>query len=278
MTTVDLPGLSLLNEISYGIPWLTDLVGWTDSTDKNIPVELLPNGYGAFDDDEPSHGPRAFTVYGQLEEGDVWALHRQVMSLESLPPGFAVTVTTAEGASSSKVRVNGKIEFTVIDEEAGAAEFQIPLFAADSRKYGPTVTQSTGLPVAGGGVVSPVVSPFQEIGGGNPGRVSITNTGGAVSAPTVTVTGGFALGFEIVCVELGRRVRVDRTILTDSTVTIAMGTGEVWLDGQSPINGDVTVGQWITIPPGETRTFQLTALGATSGTPTMSVAFAPADW
>lgn len=104
---------------------------------------------------------------------------------------------------------------------------------------------------------------------GATGRVTVTNTGNASSQPGFTVTGGLGGGFVLTEVITGAVIRVERTIPDGSFVTIDQATGTVTLDGQSPI--PTTRAEWWTVPPGERRIVQFTALGAVTGNPTLTV-------
>lgn len=278
--TVILPGLvPLRNEISDVGPYLTNISGWTDSTETVWDFEQRPAGVGYFDDDYPEERGRDIGVSAVIDAlgVDVYAIRRQVMMLKSLGK-FPVTVIDGSGTFTAEVKVDGRIAFNVFDER-GIADFDIPLTAIDPRKYGPTLTPSTGLFVSSGGVLEPLTEPLSdgtEGEAGSSGRVTLTNTGTSDTIPEFTVRGGMTEGFELIAIEKGARIRFERNIPSDTSVRVEMATGQAWI-GDSPVSGDITIGEWWKLLPGETVNVQFVALGTTSGTPTLTARYASAD-
>lgn len=130
------------------------------------------------------------------------------------------------------------------------------------------------IPPRSGGITFPITFGAP----GSTGRVTAVNTGTADTFSVFTVAGGrFEGGFTLVHVESGRQVRVDREIPMGSTVVIDSRKGTVLLNGTSPIPGSLTRSEWWPVPAGGTATVQFLANGATSGTPTLTVATAPAS-
>jgi len=165
MITVTLPGLTLTNDPSRTGATLTALEGWYDSVGPRLDVVEYDHGHGAYDQDPVYDSPRSITVAGHLtvfSSTAVFELQRTVMALKALG-GFQVAVTDPLGVLTATVRVGGRIEFDVVDEE-GEAVFEIPLFARDPRKYGPEVIASTGLASTAGGLTFPLgstrIDPF----------------------------------------------------------------------------------------------------------------------
>jgi len=112
---------------------------------------------------------------------------------------------------------------------------------------------------------------------GSTGRITITNTGNAATQPSLEVTGGMSGGFVLTEVITGAVIRVERVIPEESTIFIDQATGSVTVDNQSPITGNVTRSDWWAVPPGATRVVQFAALGAVTGTPTLTVRYRAAN-
>lgn len=277
---VELPGLTLTNEPGQrDRAFLVDLKNWHSATETKRDSEQRENGLGLYRDDDPEEGGRYPIVYGRLlsrREGDEWPLRAAVMALKNLPT-LELAVTDPTGRWQAEVAVSGRIVFEIHDD--GWADFEIPLEADDPRRYGARRVLSTGVPTPGVGIADPLIDPVQEGAAGNLGRVSLVNGGTAPSEPMVRVSGGLSEGFEVLCVETARMVRVVRPIPDGSVVDVDMGSGTVWIDQQSPLAATyVPVAEWISVGPGETCTLQFTPYGVQSGTPTMTVEFAEASW
>lgn len=275
---VELPGLTLTNEPRQRVAYLRDLRNWHNASETLRDSEQRENGIGLFPDDDPAEAGRYPIVYGSLHSfvaGEEWALRDVVMSLKNFDT-FPIRVTDPSGTWTSKVAVSGQIQFDINGD--GWADFEIPLEAADPRKYGPTRTIVVGPPTPGVGMSDPFTDPFDEGSPGNLGRAVCENTGNAPTEPTVTIYGGLTEGFELLCMEHARVVRVTRPIPDGSYVTVDMGAGEVWIDGQSVLPSSyVPIAEWFQIGPGETCTIQWTPLGTLTGTPRMSVEYAEAS-
>ncbi|MFD4111624.1 hypothetical protein ACFWWU_36535 [Streptomyces sp. NPDC058650] len=277
MISIALPSRTLVNVASSTEPYLRDLPGWLDSIAVQGRYEQRPASIGLFDDDEPESPGRLFTAFGEyrVPGGDWDALRRELTAYASLD-AFDVTVSINGSEHTARVKVEGVVEFDLIDEQ-GYADFSIPLLAVDPRKYGPLQSQPTGLFVAGGGVLSPLTSPFTQIGGGNPGRVTITNQGNTETTPTFTVTGGLAEGFGILRIATGELIRCIWPLVVGDTARVDVAEGQVWLNEQSPISGYLADEAWWTLGPGETTEIQFIGYGAVTGTPQLTVEWRDAD-
>lgn len=277
--TVSLPGLTLTNEFSRDVPYVVEVTNWDNASETVRESERRESGFGLYSDDDPEEDGRYPVVYGRYSahpHGDVCSLREAVMALKNLDR-FEMAVTDASGTWRIDVAVSGKIVFEIHDD--GWADFEIPLEAADPRKYGPLITQTVGVPSPGVGMSDPFTDPIDEGDPGNLGRIVCVNTGGAPTSPKVIIYGGVSEGFELLCMEHARVVRVTRPIPDGSHVTVDMGSGEVWIDDQSILPASyVPVSEWFEIGAGETCTIQWTPYGAQSGTPRMRVEHAEASW
>lgn len=271
------PGFTVRNEFSSTVPYLSGADGLLDSIGASMDRELIPGGRGEFPDDDPEYEGLEFTVFIQyrVDGGDWMAFRRQVAALAQRG-WFDLQVTVDSASWFHRVQVNGRIIPDLIDQ-TGYMDVSIPLLAPDPRRYGTVKTTSTGLPVAGVGVADPLVDPFTEGGGGDPGRLTVTNLGNTDTAVTFTVTGGMSEGCELTRINTGQRLRLEWPIAEGNTVLFDTDQGQVWLDGQSPISGYLTRADWWSLGAGEAAVVQFAALGTVTGTPTLTATWRDAD-
>lgn len=279
--TATLPGVFIDTEL-FADGWqLQSVEGWWGATDPRLDNEAREWGHGDFGQAEAFQDARFVTLSGVFQcRADPDAILAADGVLTALLNREEFPLSIAYGSRSGTVmaRMASRVGWDP-DHAPGAAQFEVTFKADDPRIYGVTQTASTGVPTAGVGVADPVLDPFQEGAPGNLGRVAIVNGGNAPTEPTVTVTGGLSGGFELLCIETGRVVRVTRPIPDGSQISIAMGSGEIWIDGQSPVPAQFApVTEWMQVQPGQTCTIQFTPLGVVSGTPMMTAKWAGADW
>lgn len=277
MITLTFPTFTLINEYSDTVAYLSAAEGLLDAIGASSDRQLIPGGLGEFEDDDPEYPGLTFTVFAQhrVDGGDWRAFHRKVAALAQTG-WFDLGVTVDSESWFHRVRVEGRIIPDLLDE-SGYIDISIPLLAPDPRRYGPARTTSTGLPVTGVGVADPLIDPFTEGGGGDPGRVTVTNNGTTDTVVTFTVTGGMSEGCELTRVDTGQRLRLEWPIAAGNTVLFDPDEGQVWLDGQSPISGYLTRADWWALGPGETVLVQFAALGDVTGTPTLTATWRDAD-
>jgi hypothetical protein len=266
MIQVDLPGLTITNELGQTGPALRDIRNWFDSPEPRVDSDDRSNGDGSFDEGPTMWRARYPTILGEIVSNDpeaVLDLHGTVMDIFANREQFPVTVTTSRGALTCMVRPGGKFEYP-IEHEAGIALFTIPLIAADPIKYGAVVTSDTGLPSAGGGLIfnapSNTDGTFDFGAPADLGRITLTNDGNADTWPIFTVTGYLEQGFFLNCLETGQYLRFDRVVPAGSTVTINSKTWEVLIDGESP--WILTRDDFFPVPAKSTRTVQFNAISS----------------
>lgn len=276
----DFPDVPDLSNVHLGDGcWLADLSGWWSGTDTRTNNDPRPDADGDFDQDDVYSEARYPIVTGRVKfeiEADLFAARAPFARMMAYRHPHTIEVESLDGILQATVIRSGALGWDM-DSAPYWIEFELPFKATDPRKYGALQTGSTGLPVSGGGVQSPVVSPFTQIGGGNPGRVTITNDGTIDTIPLIKVTGGLSLGVELTRIETAEKLRLEWPILATDEVTFNPGDGQVWLNGQSPIAGYLTKSDWWTLEPGETATIQFEGLGVATGTPTLTIEWRDAD-
>lgn len=248
---------------------------WYSLPESKVPVEERPSAEGAFDVDQDLWSSLPLQLDGSYR-GDGWlttlnALSEQVSS--GIP--LVVSVTDDLGTTSRMVRVR---RFTPRPNPgARVLEFTLLMLATDPRRYGPEVSATTGLPTSGTGYVWPAAWPADWGSGGDPGRATVENVGRAQSWPVLEVTGGLSEGVELVEIATGSILRLDRVIPLGSTVVFDARRGRAYLDVPSnDVTGFLTRREWWPVPASQSRTVQFNALGAVTGTPTLTVRVSPA--
>lgn len=278
---LDFPGAPELSTEHTGEgSWLVDVPGWFNSPDVRDSRDPRPNADGEFEQDEVFSEARYPIVVGRTrfaDERSLFAARSLFARVMNFRGQHTIEVESPAGARRATVVRNGGLTWDMW-RGLNEVEFEMPFKATDARLYGPWKTQSTGLPVAGRGIASPVTSPFSQPGGGSPGRVEMRNAGSTDTIPEATVAGGgMAGGLQLTRVETGERIRLEWPILPTDTVRFSFEDGQVWLNEQSPISGRLTVAEWWTIGPGETATVQFEALGDVTGAPVLTMRWRDAD-
>lgn len=141
--------------------------------------------------------------------------------------------------------------------------FTVHLLAPDPRKYGDTVTDSTGLPVEGGGLQWDLYTSNGVLdygAAGDPGSVSLTNVGRAPTPVRFKLTGGSApTGFTIRHQGTGRAVTYGEPVFPGQTLTLDGRDGTVELDGYTDRSTELTRRDWVELAPGATGVWFLEA-------------------
>ena len=148
----------------------------------------------------------------------------------------------------------------------------------DPLRYGIPATSSTGLPTAGGGLVYPLDYPLDYGSAGDPGQITLTNSGDAAAPVAFTVTGPLPQGFEVTTGQYG--VTYPVATPDDQVLAFDTATGTVLLEGTASRRQQLTRADWFTVPPQSTITLQFTSLGGAydPGALLTVVDFRPAYW
>lgn len=275
----EFPGVVLSTEEFGEGMYLADVLNWFDGTAARLENEPRYGDDGDYPEEPVFSEARYPIVVGGVRFSDparYVEAKRIISQIWAHRFPFTLQVDSGDGIRSAQVVRAGKPVWDLRDAPYRMT-FELPLKAADPRKYGELRTASTGLPVSGGGVQSPVISPFTELGGGSEGRVILTNTGTTDTFATFHVTGGLSGGVELTRVETGERLRLEWPINPGNVITFDMAEGQVWIDDESPITGYLTRSQWWVLGAGETATVQFEGIGDVTGSPTLTVEWRDAD-
>ena len=158
-------------------------------------------------------------------------------------------------------------------------QYQAVVACPDPYKYGPAVTQSTGLPTRPpAGLAFPLFTTVGVLDFGLPGttgQVTLSNPGTTEAFLTFTITGPVLGGFNLTDVGSGRSITYAGDVPTGGTVLIVdSATGRATLNGADR-SGELTTKQWWSVPAGGSSTIQFSTLGAAGQTGTMSASLSP---
>ncbi|MEA5454469.1 phage tail family protein [Sinomonas sp. JGH33] len=148
-------------------------------------------------------------------------------------------------------------------------EYQIHLHCPDPRKYGATVSATTGVPVPGGGITYPLFSPsppgLLDFGQpGYPGTATVANTGKAATPPRFTITATtMPSGFTITDVGARRRLVYTGAIGAGDSLKLDARSGSVLLNGYADRGSLLTVREWTRLAAGASGTWLFEAAGST---------------
>lgn len=234
---------------------------------------------GAFGVDRVWRAALPLTMRGRFR-GPSWpSMLAALRAAASTGRPVTVTVSDPMGVSSRTVTVEDFVPYP--NPGAGVVNFDLVMVAEDPLMYGQTVsTTPVGPPTAGTGQPWPQVWPATWGTGGTDGRATAANSGGAATPLKVTVTGDLSGGVELACITNGRFLRLERVIPAGSAAIFDAALGRAYLDTPSnDITGFMTRREWegFLIPAGGSSTVQFTPIGTPTGSPTMTLTWAPAN-
>ena len=287
MTEFNIGGLTVV-EGEAGMPpgrlYFNDLGDWYTGAESKTDIHERPQGDGANGMEDDWRAAAVFTFTGWFE-GETWA---DTLRMIDTFNGAVVRrklapVTVTDDLRSTTRIVSVRSSPIREDKFSKSFTFAIDMLAPDPLRYGPDVPESIGLPTSGGGIVYPVTYPIGYGAAGYPGQITVSNPGTAGTYSLLEITGGLAGGFELTEVTTGQVIRFERPIPAGSTVYLNPRTGRASIDGQSDVSGYLTRSEWWSVPaasggiPGS-RVVQFNAIGAATGTPTLTARTAPAYW
>lgn len=276
---VDIGGIEFLPTGTSGFVF-ERLVDWFTIPESKTDVRERPVADGAFDIDRDWRSSVALSLVGHYLGSDAVDAAQAAEDLtRALGAGRQLPIAVTDPLRTTTRQVS--IQKVTIPDDGALDEvsFAIDMIARDPNRYGAELAPFTGLPTAGTGYVWPAVWPADWGTGGDPGRVSATNAGTATTYPVLEVRGGLGSGAELVEIMTGSYLRLERDIPSTSTVFFDTRTGGAYIDQPSnDVSGLLTRRDWggFAVPAGATRTVQFNALGVVSGTPRLTVRYAPA--
>lgn len=283
MATVTFGGITFDGATAGAGFGLAALPGWYDGAPVRRTGRERPTSDGNFGVDRFYRDARVVTVQGKwvgatVEEAFEARAVLEALQADGRPSPFVVVdhfgTRQVTARLASEPQMSDGIFLPYFD-------YAFEVVADDPRKYGPEQAPFTGLPTGGSGTPWPAEwSPGYAWGsGGDPGRVSATNGGTATTYPVLEVLGGLGDGVELVETITGSYLRLERFVPATSTVFFDTRTGSAYIDTPAnDVSGLLTRRDWsgFAIPGGDTRTVQFNPLGAITGTPRLTVRYAPA--
>lgn len=239
------------------------LTDWRGQVGNKIALTQRPRAVGGFPVD-PIRGSRAISFTATYLGGSASEVEDAVDALSAVGASGRVLMTVTQSDETWR--------WVTVEVVAAADHFgrdtgtvTVDLIAADPRRYQTGAWQETSPPSDGAGLVWPVVWPAVWPGGGNPGRISLINSGRAPSSPVFRLVGGFTSAL-ITCTETAARIGFDRVVPDGSYVDIDVSARSATINGQSDVSRWLRWREWETVPGLATRTYQLSVSGA-SGSP-----------
>ncbi|ALV43114.1 hypothetical protein AU252_19740 [Pseudarthrobacter sulfonivorans] len=260
--------------------WLDDIPGWKDGPAVHRERAARMNAHGEFSE-RGWRDARLVTIQGDATcpSEEVTALAEQQLAAvlaDGLAGVLEVTDTATVPMSCgtylfSEPKIGYKNDTTLT--------YQIQFICPKPRKYGAPVNAVTGVSTAGGGLEYPLGDPLDYGAAGNPGTVTLVNTGTADTAPAFTVSAGttdMPFGFSITHVQSGNRLVYSDPVLLGQTVRLDTSDGSVLLEGYADRSAKLTVREWTRLARNTSGTWLFEATGSTGAQ--MIAEVRPAWW
>lgn len=260
------------------------LRAWYKLPTADARLSRRPNAHGAYSPGRVYVKEAEPIVNGQYygtDAADALVARNRLNALFSDGESVTMRVTDEAGVTTREVWL---LEcYTDFHHDFSHFPFDVALVAPDPRRYGPLTTVSDGMPSGSSGLVwdlgtAPSGLFFDWGTPGTLGQVSFTNTGSATTSPVIEVGGAgfFAEGFRVTEIETGRELTVMRATNFGEVIRLDSRTQRATL-GQGDVTGFLSSRDWITIPAGATRRYQVNPIGAVVGAPTISIHASPAS-
>ena len=232
---------------------------WWDSPDTRFDDVAIPDGDGSFDPPEVFMAARMFRFRGRHEAVSALWAEREIRTwaagLAKLPDLGVRVYTGDRWLSLRNAKVRGRVRVREITETI--SEFEIPMWAADPRKYGEPVTfRVTADMIPEDGLHFPLFADgtlaFGALGSGGFGAqyFEIANQGLADFWPVFRVSGP-SPGFTIVSDE--HTLRFVGTLTAEQTVTLSPYAGGRAVIGTADVSHNLTEAAWVSVGPQMTR-------------------------
>jgi hypothetical protein len=261
---------------------VTDMTGWDELPGLTDLSTARVRGHGDYLGDQFSQS-RTVTVTGTIVDDPsvrnalATALQDATLVTSALD---TLTITVFGRQLSADARITRRSVTAGPMYGVGVVPFALQWKCPDPLRYGPPQPSvSTGLPTSGGGLVYPLVYPLSYGAAGTPGQVTLTNTGTAPAPFVATVTGSLPNGFQVSS-GTGQRIRYETTVPSGETLTIDTGEGTIVAQGTADRRGNLTIADWIQVPPLSSITLQFSSLGGSYDPTAMLTvpAFQSASW
>lgn len=267
--------------------WVYDndaLDAWYALPTADPKASKRPNAHGTYDPGQiytKEHRPVLPGQYFGTTAVDALAQRNRLNAFFSDGNSITMRVTDELGATTREVwilEIDPRFRY-----DFSHFPFEVAMFAPDPRRYGVVTSDSDGMPTSGSGLVWNLgTAPsglFWDWGtAGVAGQVEFTNTGVTTTYPMIEVggAGAFDVGFRVTEIETGRELTLARATTTGEVVALNSRTERATI-AQGDVTRFLTSREWFEIPKGQTRRYQITPLGSTSGSPTITIYAAAAS-
>jgi hypothetical protein len=261
--------------------YFINLTDWYSLPNAKTEIRERPLADGAFGFSADYRQAATVSLDGVYLATDRLDLQQARSALMEAARGASIPLTFTDESGPTTRQVNVRALPVADDHGKLYFTFSIDTLSVDPNRYASQPpgleTVSTGLPAAGSGVVWKLAYPITWGTPSATGRVTVHNLGTAPSYTIMQVTGGLSGGFILTNVTTGDMLRLDRAVPLGSTVLLNPRTGRATIDGlQNDISGFLTSRQWWSIPSESSQDIQFTAIGAPTGTPTLTATTASA--
>lgn len=254
-TLVTLGEMSLTGVDAFGCDWRTvsPIDGWDGSPSTTFALTQKPRQPGGWLGPRPQLTPRSIVLQGLVQAPDADALEAALDRLNEAAvmtaPGAVLSIQRGSVARTSTVYRDGDVE--PVEVTGTLYQWTVNLTAPDPRKYGPTLTASTGLPHSSGGLTWPVTWPIEWSGVSDSGTLSIDNPGNA-DAPLVLRIDGPVTAPKIRHVASGAELVLasNYALPAGSFLTVDMEARTVLEGGTASRNGWITSRGWFQLDKG----------------------------
>lgn len=253
-TLVTLGDLALTGTDGDGCEWrtLAPIQGWDGSPDTTFALTQKPRQPGGWLGPRPQLVPRHVTLTGLVRAPSADALEGAIDRLNAAASiDTPTTLTVQRGSSPRTAGVYRDGAVVPVELTDTIAQWTVDLTAPDPRKYGATVSTSTGLPSSSGGLTWPVTWPVKWTGIAASGVLSINNPGN-VPAPLLLRIDGPVTAPTILHVASGTALTLasSYTVPAGSFLLIDTEARTVLEGGTASRNGWITSRGWFQLDPG----------------------------
>lgn len=272
------------NDVGAG--WIYDnatLNAWYALPSPDPKLSKRPNAHGAFGLGQvfaKEHRPIVSGQYYGTSTAAALVARNRLNALFADGKPVTMRVTDELGATTRQVwLLEASTSFRY---DFSHFPFDLAFVAPDPRRYGPTATDSEGMPSAGSGLVWNLGTAGSGLyfDWGTPGvlgQVEFTNTGSSTTLPRLDVggAGAFVSGFRVTEVETGRELTFERATNLGEVIVLDSRTQRATL-GSGDMTAFLSSRDWFEVPAGATRRYQINPLGAVTGAPTITLYASPA--
>lgn len=261
----------------FGCSWvLSDLDGWWNLPEPDLPDDPRPYQYDGSYETDGRYKPRDITLTGviipdQATPQDVAQARRRLLSgVNAIRNSVVLEVDEPDASKTAACRLAGRPQ-VAISGLNGVLQFQIPLRAADPRKFSTASGNvSSGILKTSGGRTYNRTFPQTYPGGSTSGIASFENVGDYTSNAQIVVTGPVT-DPSLEHLEQGKTISFNITLGATDYLTIDLESHSVVLnDSASRRNAVDLSSQWFNVQPGLNS---IRFLGTTAGSPSMSISY-----